>query len=208
MNPFENLPQELIELIIEKDFSQLNLTEKSLVLSWLSEDEYQKLRFIQHQIIEVEKLNVNKLSKTPKVLLNAFDKKHNKVFIFSNILNKQVPAWQMAASILLFFGLGFMAKKDVTKWPQNSIVYKNTVDTVFQIKTIIDTVKVEKWLPSKEKIVFLEAAKVNYAKPDNSIPLSVPGTYIFTTSDLTNTAKFNSSLAYDSISNKIGFVSL
>lgn len=208
MNPFENLPQELLELIIEKDFNQLNNAEKTIVLSVLSEEEYKHLRKLQINIIEAEKLNKSSNVETPKALINAFDKKHQKAFILSDMINKQVPAWQMAASILLFFSLGFMIKKESVKLPENQIVYKNTIDTVYQIKTIIDTLKIEKWLQPDVKIVYIESPKANYAKLDNAIPESVPGTNIFTTNDLNNTAKINNSLAFDSVSNKIGFVTL
>lgn len=208
MNPLENLPQEIAELIVEKNFEQLNKAQKSLVLSVLSEEEYQNLRMLQIKLIEAEKLDEKKVVKTPKALLNAFDQKHTRTSTISMLFQKQVPTWQMAASAILFFGLGFMLKRVEVKVPENQIVYKNTIDTVYQIKTIIDTIKIEKWLEPKTKIVFIESQKANYARYDNTIPETVPGTNIFTTNDLNNTAKINSSLAYDSISSKIGFVTL
>lgn len=148
MKNIDNCPNEILELLQTKSFSQLNQHEKEMVLMYLNEDEYEDFRFSLNEF----KINFkeNDQEEIPPIFHQTFEsKKKKKPFVL------HIQAWQLAASLILIGGLWMWTLK--IKGNQEPVAI-NSKDTIYltantnpeSIK-VYDTIFIKKTIISEKK---------------------------------------------------------
>ncbi|MBO9699754.1 MAG: hypothetical protein J7604_06050 [Sporocytophaga sp.] len=104
---------ELLEPLIQKDFKELSLEEKSLVLQHITEEEFNALRKSSKDLtrkFDQDRLHINPDKEIKGILMEKFrEKKQRKYLLFSlaSILNYRIPAYQPALAFLALLLLYF-----------------------------------------------------------------------------------------------------
>jgi len=143
MNNYEKIE----ELLLTKDYDQLNETERSFVSKIMTAEEYGKMRNNLHSLKAFMDGEV-KLQSLPKSvedsIMDSFEKHHQSKqdHLSKKIwLKRSVPLWSVAASLALLIITGGW----LMQWnPQTRITYLAKIDTVYQEKRIVDTIFIEK----------------------------------------------------------------
>ncbi|MBL4715828.1 MAG: hypothetical protein COC01_10115 [Bacteroidetes bacterium] len=135
-----NLDEKLEQLLLLKNFEELQSEEKQYVLQQIGEKEYQEFRIILIESVELFEKEKDIIQPDPQIkkdLLIAFDKRHNSLYpiqeLVKNSINYKVPAYQsalaLAAILLIFFFLSSGNEIEPITTPQTVYVYKT--DTIF-----------------------------------------------------------------------------
>ena len=146
----EELNNIVEELIGQKDFNDLSMNEKELVLSVISEQEYELQRSVVLNAMDIMNEEAHFLSPDPSIkaklneALSERESPNNVVFMLDRLLNFRVPSYQvvmgMAATILVFLWLGNPDTAEIII--QEKIVYQPQVDTVY-VETKIPVIEVK-----------------------------------------------------------------
>lgn len=165
--------QKLEQLLLAKDYEQLNETERHFLLNILTETEYRKMRN-NMQILKDFLDREAQLQHAPKSVedsvMDSFEEHHqSKQSHFDKKIwvKRSVPLWAVAASITLLIIAGGW----LMQWkPQTRITYLTKIDTVFQEKHVIDTVYIEKELLKTQHNTKAQIASqtVNMETPSSS----------------------------------------
>lgn len=172
MTPQE-IEQQIFELVEQKPFDKLSNAEREMVLSVLSETEYNA----QHQLAKEapRMLNANKEMLTPDLAIKqdllAKIKTQNKPQWSWNWLTFQLPVYQpaMAFTILLLGWLfWFKPSPNVQYIEKERIVYQPRIDTVELVKEIpvIQTKEVIRYI-DREVEVPTKSVAINAELQDN-----------------------------------------
>ena len=102
MNP-EELPEEIFDLLSQKQFEELNEEEEKQVLLWMDPEEYDELASV-----------VRLFEQTDKNTSYALEERHwpNQQFVrLKRLAQFPIPAYQVAALAFLFFGISLFWQK-------------------------------------------------------------------------------------------------
>ncbi|WP_028981445.1 hypothetical protein [Sporocytophaga myxococcoides] len=98
---------DLLEQLIQKDFKELNLEEKSLVLQYITEEEFNALRKSSLNLtrkFDQDRQNINPDKEIKGFLIEKFREKNQRpsfTFSLASILNYRIPAYQPALAFVL-----------------------------------------------------------------------------------------------------------
>lgn len=133
-----------IDLIEEKDFSELNAKELSYVLQEMTEKEYRDKREIYLMSKEFFSQEEIELSvPVPSRALNALKQKRKKRAPLVFLLNTKVSLWKAAALFLIFFG-SYQLLRPINKSDVEKVYITEFVDREIEGPTKIDTVYKER----------------------------------------------------------------
>lgn len=163
-----NSPNEkLFDLIEQKDFVDLTLTEKEFVLQHISEKEYSS----QRMVVKMAPAAFDEETVVIPFPLKTNPKKSE------SLLMQSIPLYQVllvAAAIILLFLLVPLNATPTESAEPNYIVKHDTIQVEKLVHDTVFTVE-EKYIPV-EKIVYVNAATVvNYPKPEPRLLESVAG---------------------------------
>jgi hypothetical protein len=158
-------PQDVLDLLFNKDFDALSLQEQKIVVAYFNPQEYRNFRSAFLLVTSALKKEQSAHIHVPvsgKVLLDkAFARKYKRESkIFDPLLaflNYRIPAWQIISSILLIIGaVWYMRLQEIQK-------------ALTDQAASIDTVFIEKELPLHMDTVYLiskqnETIKTGYPK--------------------------------------------
>lgn len=96
------IPSEIFDLLASKDYKSLSKEEKNLVDNSLTQEEYDDMKNTVSDFLEIDE--EIKIGPRP---FSFSDKRKSSL---SRLLNYPIPAYQVAASMLVLFGLFFAAK--------------------------------------------------------------------------------------------------
>ena len=102
MSP-EELPEEIFDLLSQKQFEELNKEEEKLVLLWMDPVEYD-------QLVSVVRL----IEQSDRNTSYALEERHwpNQQFVrLKRLAQFPIPAYQVAALVFLFFGISMLWQK-------------------------------------------------------------------------------------------------
>lgn len=145
MKNYETIDPTLWMLITTKDFDSLTESEKLFVLTYIDKETYYQWRKTTHAMDEIFH---NKLKKHPfpkKAIKQRIDEKINKkrqASKVTQIVNFQVPLWQMAASwtvLIICFSWYFQNPKISTVQPLQTKTQTDTVYIQSAMKLVRDT---------------------------------------------------------------------
>lgn len=98
----ENIPTELFDLLASKTYESLSNEEKNLVNSMMTSEEYKNLKDMVSDFQELDKdIFIQEDSFAVPVTKKSF---------LSRMLNYPIPAYQVAASLMVLIGLFFLMK--------------------------------------------------------------------------------------------------
>ena len=117
----ENIPAELFDLIADKSFDELSSKERALVEEWLTAEEYSDYRSLVHTIQQADTENDYQLSEMSWTQQSAFN--------LRKLANRPVPAYQVAAMVLLVFGLSFLLPSSSASETEETVLVENTEGT-------------------------------------------------------------------------------
>jgi hypothetical protein len=131
-NKNEQIPEEIFNWIGNLNFQDLSESQKTQVLHWFSEEEYQAVRAGLSGIQEID-LSGDTFSnkKIKKELLDAFDQKHEKKPRL--IIIPQITFWR-AASVILFMACAALLYSVTRQSKQVIIQPVASADTVYIIR--------------------------------------------------------------------------
>jgi hypothetical protein len=147
--------ERVYELLEQFDFIELTETDKTYVLSHITEDEYKTLRKtlmdLGSSLSNSEDLLVSDL-----VLKSLMDK-HRSGRSFIKLLKKPVQFYKIAASVILLLGIYTVIQYTTLTERKNSLALNDTLyihktDTVYS--KLADTVRI-----IKEKIIYVSRGK-------------------------------------------------
>jgi len=98
----EKIPTELFDLLASKTYESLSNEEKNLVNSMMTSEEYKNLKDTVSDFQE--------LDKDIFIQEDSFAVPVNKKSFLSRMLNYPIPAYQVAASLMVLMGLFFLMK--------------------------------------------------------------------------------------------------
>lgn len=98
----ENIPSEIFDLLASKDYESLLGEERNLVNSIMTSEEYKNLKNIVSDFLKTDE--EIKIEHRPFL----FSTKRNS--LLSKILNYPIPAYQVAASMMVLVGLFLLMK--------------------------------------------------------------------------------------------------
>lgn len=109
MMPFDQLPEAIFDLLAAKSYQQLNTTERQMVDEHLSAQAYDDL----HQAVQdFQKVDAQV---TPRSEDQAFPPESRT--IMTRLLHYPIPAYQVAAGILLVIGCFFALRHTLPQAP-------------------------------------------------------------------------------------------
>lgn len=117
----ENIPAELFDLIADKSFDELSSKERTLVEEWITAVEYTDYRSLVHTIQQADTENDYQLSEMSWTQQSAFN--------LRKLANRPVPAYQVAAMVLLVFGLSFLLPSSSASETEEPVLVENTEGT-------------------------------------------------------------------------------
>lgn len=102
----DHIPEEIFDWLSQKSFEELNTQEKNTVLEWMSPKEYQEMRssiqdFSQEDHILEQQWQQPSTLQAPQ----------NGIKKALKIIHSPIPAYQVAASILIILGLFFFLQE-------------------------------------------------------------------------------------------------
>jgi len=98
---------DLLEHLIQKDFKELSLEEKSLVLQHITEEEFNALHKSSSDLtgkFDQDRKDINPRKEIKGILMEKFREKNQRrdfAFSISSILNYRIPAYQPALAFLI-----------------------------------------------------------------------------------------------------------
>lgn len=146
MKNIDNCPDELVNLLQTKSFNQLKEEEKELVLSYLSQEEYENYFYASNSL----KVLFDEDETVPEKFHQFFsEQKKPKQFVL------QLQAWHLAASFILISSLWIWSLKLKSK-PE--MIVQNVHDTIYlsnanspEISKIYDTIFIHKNIITERK---------------------------------------------------------
>ena len=117
----ENIPSELFDLIAYKSFEELTSKERSMVEEWLTAEEYSDYRSIVTTIQQTDSESDYQLSEKSWTKQSALN--------LRSLANRPIPAYQVAAMVLLVFGLSFLLPSPSAAEKEESVLVENTEGT-------------------------------------------------------------------------------
>lgn len=116
----ENIPSEIFDLLASKDYESLSGEERNLVNSIMTSEEYKNLKNIVSDFLKTDE--EIKIKHRPFL----FSTKRNS--LLSKILNYPIPAYQVAASMMVLVGL-FLLMKPPSNNQDATSVHSLEIDT-------------------------------------------------------------------------------
>lgn len=163
MKNLPNIPEELLAYLEQKSFEQLSESERSLVLKYFSETEYNDCHLACQQSQLYYNQDIQPSSKVKMNLKKVFSEKHSKS---SSLLQYRIELWKIAAALIPIVFVGYLtlnhhfsSKQFQTLIVHDTIVLQQKVniaqriiDTLIQPKT---TAQTKLRSSSKDKVVAL-----------------------------------------------------
>ncbi len=212
----ENIPSFIFDLVNQKDFETLTAPEKTKVLAYLSEEEYNELRqgvlLSEAVVFNEQQIPGNDAQK--ELLLRRLKQKHQPFMWWQT----PVALWKVAASFLLFGLIGYFyinAKTGHTNkkvLAQTDTVYlekllpaEKVYDTVY-LKQTVTAVRHEK---PKQQTASYRTPQNQQSVDDNALP-GVNNLNLLSVSDYDKVInnKKGKSMKDDTLITTIGFVTL
>jgi hypothetical protein len=153
---------ELEDLLQQKTFDELSATERELVLSWCTEEEFRQFQRIV-QAVSPEPGNARPPA-MPNRLREAMQARSHMQLPLRQFISRPVPAWAAAVLVLAVSGIAFWRPLPTRIERLADIQYR--VDTVFLTQMCYDTL----YLPVPYRIT--ERSKSEIAAPLISDTLS------------------------------------
>ncbi len=157
----KNIPSAIFDLVATKPFDELTETEKKLVLSHITELDYNELHegaLIINNIVFTEGV-IDENKERKELVLNSFKRKNRKL----NVLQTPIALWKVAASFLITTACmyWYFNSKNVV----NKNAYLTLADTVYiekqiQGPTVFDTI----YLPLEKNAVTKLVSKSGLTK--------------------------------------------
>ena len=214
MNDNMNYPDEVLEMLLSRDYHELSSSEKELVSRYISEDEYGDLRKTRLALKSIANSRMNGLKPNPRTkdLLIA-RLKSNRRPVLIRMFEYRVPMWQAAAAIILLGTCFFFLDKNQNLSSGTVLTQIDTIkvekpvlrteikhDTVFISKVVSPERKLKPFTPSPfrhtDKVAFVDnrltQIDLHIMKPDQKAGLQNPG----------------NSLKEDTLAQKFKFVTL
>lgn len=208
----KNIPSAIFDLVATKPFDELTETEKKLVLSHITELDYNELHegaLITNSIVFTEGISEDNKERK-ELVLNSFKRKNTKL----NVLHTPIALWKVAASFLITTACmyWYFNSKNVV----NKNAYLTLADTVYiekqiQGPTVFDTV----YLPLEKNAVTKLVSKSGLTKSvatkqHDYETVANTGLNRLSVSDLENNinSKKGKNIKEDSLISNLGFATL
>lgn len=207
-----HIPDELFNLLENKNWQALLDNEKAFVLKFISEEEYIEMH---HAFVETElHFKKNQQQKAPdKIVKNLTEIYHN-----NYQKSKMIPIWQAAAVFIGMIGISiyFYTHQKIVEKKIVSIIHDTLyVPQMASLQTkITDTVIVYKYINGSKNITTMnsnnELVEQNYENNTNEIEITVPLIRTMSPETILSNSKIikNKSIKEDSLVQKIGFASI
>ncbi|PQJ14561.1 hypothetical protein [Aureicoccus marinus] len=117
----ENIPSELFDLIADKSFEELTSKERPMVEEWLTAEEYSDYRSFVTTIRQTDSERDYQLSERSWTQQSALN--------LNRLANRPIPAYQVAALVLLVFGLSFLLPTSSSPEKKEPVLVENTEGT-------------------------------------------------------------------------------
>ncbi|NOT74846.1 MAG: hypothetical protein HOP08_07940 [Cyclobacteriaceae bacterium] len=166
--------EKLEQLVQQKEFDQLTITEKEFVIRMLgSEEEFAAMKSVESKLATGVAKSV--IDPDPAVLLSLksiLKEKRQENSIWAKVFSTKVPAYVSALLVIFSLGIGFMiGLPSGNKIPATSVSAQIKIDTVFI--TRVDTVIKNQVIYQQVRSSRPSQAKTNVVIPDRVTALPV-----------------------------------